>query len=61
MRIDILTIFPEMFEPILSTSIPGRAREFGATDYQVHDIRRWADSKHGRSMIGRSVEDPEWS
>ena len=31
MRIDILTIFPEMFETVLATSIPGRAREFGAT------------------------------
>ena len=51
MRIDILTIFPEMFEPILSTSIPGRARDFGATDYQVHDIRAWADNKH------RKVDD----
>ncbi len=51
MRIDILTIFPEMFETTLSTSIPGRAREFGAVEYQVHDIRRWADNKH------RKVDD----
>jgi tRNA (guanine37-N1)-methyltransferase len=51
MRIDILTIFPEMFETILSTSIPGRARDFGAVEYQVHDIRQWADNKH------RKVDD----
>lgn len=51
MRIDILTIFPDMFEPILSTSIPGRAREFGAVEYFIHDIREWADNKH------RKVDD----
>jgi hypothetical protein len=51
MRIDILTIFPDMFETILSTSIPGRARDFGAVEYQVHDIRQWADNKH------RKVDD----
>ena len=51
MRIDILTIFPELFEPILATSIPGRAREAGAVNYFVHDIRKWADNKH------RKVDD----
>lgn len=51
MRIDILTIFPELFEPILATSIPGRAREAGAVNYFVHDIREWADNKH------RKVDD----
>ena len=46
MRIDILTLFPEMFEPVLSTSILGRAQEGGFASYYVHNIRDWADNKH---------------
>ena len=51
MRIDILTIFPELFAPTLGTSIPGRAREMGSVEYVIHDIRAWADNKH------RKVDD----
>jgi tRNA (guanine37-N1)-methyltransferase len=51
MRIDILTLFPEMFEGILSTSIPGRASDGGFASYQLHDIREHADNKH------RKVDD----
>lgn len=51
MRIDILTIFPEMFERVLATSILGRAQSFGAVEYHLHDIRNWADNKH------RKVDD----
>lgn len=46
MRIDVLTIFPEVFEPVLSASIPGRAREAGLVEWHVTDIRRYADNKH---------------
>lgn len=46
MRIDVLTIFPEMFEPILSVSIPGRARDAGLVEWLITDIRRYADNKH---------------
>ena len=48
MRIDILTLFPEMFEPVLSASILGRAREGGFAGYHVHNIRDWADNKHDK-------------
>ena len=48
MRIDILTLFPEMFEPVLSASILGRAREGGFAGYFVHNIRDWADNKHDK-------------
>ncbi|HBS28906.1 MAG TPA: tRNA (guanosine(37)-N1)-methyltransferase TrmD [Phycisphaerales bacterium] len=48
MRIDILTLFPEMFEPVLSASIPGRARQAGLVEWTVTDIRRYADNKHQR-------------
>jgi len=51
MRIDFLTLFPEMFPPVLSASILGRATECGAVDFKVHDIRDWADNRH------RKVDD----
>ncbi len=46
MRIDILSIFPELFEPFLSTSIPGRAREAGAASYRNVDIRSYTQDRH---------------
>jgi tRNA (guanine37-N1)-methyltransferase len=46
MRVDILTIFPEMFGPVLGCSIPARAAAAGLVEYHVHDIRAWADGPH---------------
>ena len=46
MRIRILTIFPQMFESVLSASILGRAREAGLIDIQCVDIRPFSDKKH---------------
>lgn len=46
MRIDVLTLFPALFEPVLSESIPGRAREAGLVEWHATDIRRYADNKH---------------
>lgn len=46
MTIDILTIFPEMFENVLNTSILGRAREQGLITIDVTDIRPFSDMKH---------------
>ncbi len=51
MRIDLLTLFPEMFPPVLGASIVGRAAQSGIASYHVHDIRSWADNKH------RKVDD----
>ena len=48
MRIDILTLFPTMFEGPLNTSILGRAHEAGVLETHVHDIRDWADNKHNK-------------
>lgn len=42
MRVDILTIFPDVFEPVLGSSVPGIARDKGALDLHVHDLRGWA-------------------
>ncbi|MBR4711637.1 MAG: tRNA (guanosine(37)-N1)-methyltransferase TrmD [Clostridia bacterium] len=46
MRIDILTIFPEMFDSVLSASILGRAREQGLMEIRTTDIRTFSTLKH---------------
>ena len=53
MRIDILTLFPEMFEPILGTSILGRAREKGILTINPINIREFAKNKHRLSLWWR--------
>lgn len=45
MRIDVLTLFPEMFTP-LQTSIIGRAVEDKKIEIYVHDIRDYSQDKH---------------
>ncbi|MSR18819.1 MAG: tRNA (guanosine(37)-N1)-methyltransferase TrmD [Phycisphaerales bacterium] len=50
-RIDILSIFPQMFAPFLGTSIPLRAREAGLIAVHTHDIRNWTTDPH------RKVDD----
>ena len=46
MKIKILTIFPEMFSGVFSSSILGRAREQGLLDISLIDIRPFSASKH---------------
>ena len=48
MKIDILTLFPEMFDGFLNTSIIKRARELGKVDIKVHNFRDYSLDKHGR-------------
>lgn len=54
LRIDILTLFPEMFAPVLGTSIVGRAIAQGLLEVKVHDIRAWAI---GRDAGGHNKVD----
>lgn len=51
MRVQVLTIFPELFEPFLSTSLVGRAIEKGLLEVRVHDLRDFTEDRH------RSVDD----
>lgn len=51
MRIDVLTLFPEVFEPYLGTSIVGRARQAGIVSIGYVNFRDFARDKH------RSVDD----
>lgn len=46
MRFDLLTIFPEVFEPYLKASVLGRAGKEGRLEVRTHDIRQYADNKH---------------
>lgn len=47
MRIDILTLFPEMFEGVLGSSILGKATEKGIVSFHVTNFRDYSESKHG--------------
>ncbi len=51
LRIDVITLFPELFEPFLSTSIVGIAQREGLVELVVHDLRDWARDRH------RTVDD----
>ena len=51
LRIDILTLFPEMFAPVLGTSIPKRAADKGLVEYVLTNIRDFATDAH------KSVDD----
>lgn len=46
MRIDILTLFPEMFRGPFEASIVGRAVEAGLVEIALHNIRDYARDKH---------------
>lgn len=46
MRIQVFTLFPELFPPYLDASILGRARQAGLLDIGLHNIRDYATDKH---------------
>ena len=46
MKCDILTLFPEMVEAVLSTSILGRARERGLLEVRAVNLRDFAEGRH---------------
>ena len=51
MRIDVLTLFPKMFESPFAESIVARARTAGKLELAIHDLRGWATDRH------RTVDD----
>jgi tRNA (guanine37-N1)-methyltransferase len=51
MRIDVVTLFPEMFEPVLGASIVGRARKGGLLELGYVDWRAFSRDRR------RSVDD----
>ena len=46
MRIDTLSVFPDMFDSPMSASIVGRARERGILEFHAHDLRDWTHDRH---------------
>jgi len=50
-RIDVITLFPDVFPGPLGASIPGRALEKGLAELTAHDLRQWGLGRH------RSVDD----
>jgi tRNA (guanine37-N1)-methyltransferase len=46
MRIDVLTLFPGMVEPVVAASMLGRARSRGLVDIRVVDLRDYAAGRH---------------
>ncbi|PYK69641.1 MAG: tRNA (guanosine(37)-N1)-methyltransferase TrmD [Verrucomicrobia bacterium] len=46
MKIDIITLFPEICRAPLSESMMKRAQENGALDLQIHNLRDWTTDKH---------------
>ena len=51
MKIDVLTIFPEVFEGVFGTSMVGRAIGTGKIEMKVHNLRNWSDDNY------KSVDD----
>ncbi|MBO4597957.1 MAG: tRNA (guanosine(37)-N1)-methyltransferase TrmD [Bacteroidaceae bacterium] len=48
MRIDIITIFPEMLEGFFNCSIMARAQKKGLAEIHLHNLRDWTLDKHKR-------------
>ena len=51
MRIDIISLFPEMFAGFLESSIPLRARKKGFLDLQLHNLCAYSNNRY------KSVDD----
>ncbi|HET7435981.1 MAG TPA: tRNA (guanosine(37)-N1)-methyltransferase TrmD [Thermoanaerobaculia bacterium] len=51
MRIDFVTIFPRMFDPLLGEGVIARGVKQGLLDVRVHDLRDFTTDKH------RSTDD----
>ena len=51
MKIDILTLFPEMFKGVFEESMIKIARERGIARIDIHDLREWTEDRH------RTVDD----
>ena len=51
MRIDVVTVFPEMFGPVLSAGVVGKAIQAGLATVAAHDLRAYTHDRH------RSTDD----
>ena len=51
MRFDVISIFPQLFDPFLSVGVIGRARQRGVVEFHAHDLRDHTRDPH------RQVDD----
>ncbi|MDI9590483.1 MAG: tRNA (guanosine(37)-N1)-methyltransferase TrmD [Acidobacteriota bacterium] len=51
MRIDVISVIPQVFGAYVSASVLGRARSRGVFEFHAHDLRDWAHDRH------RTVDD----
>jgi len=51
LKIDVLTIFPQLFSEFLDTAFVSSAQQQGAASVEAHDLRNWTSDRH------RSVDD----
>jgi tRNA (guanine37-N1)-methyltransferase len=51
LKIDVVTIFPALFEPFRATALLGAAVRDGTVELAVHDLRDWTSDRH------RTVDD----
>lgn len=51
MRFDVITVFPELFQPMLGCGVVGRAIARGLVEVHAHDLRRHTHDRH------RQVDD----
>ena len=57
MRVDILTLFPEMFPPVLGHSIIGRARKKGLLQVCCHQLRDFSPDPRGRVEVLSTIRE----
>ncbi|MBE6611706.1 MAG: tRNA (guanosine(37)-N1)-methyltransferase TrmD [Ruminococcaceae bacterium] len=48
MRFDVMTLFPDVVDTVLGSSIIGRAQGNGLVEIHTHNIRDWSQNKHRR-------------
>jgi tRNA (guanine37-N1)-methyltransferase len=48
MRVDVLTLFPEMFQSPMNTSMMWKAQDRGLLDLHLHNIRDYSPDKHAK-------------
>jgi tRNA (guanine37-N1)-methyltransferase len=46
LKVDIITIFPELVDPYLKGSILGRGQKAGLLELKSHQLRDWTEDKH---------------
>lgn len=51
LRCEVISVFPDVFDPYLGVSIMGRARRAGLLDFEAYDLRDWTHDRH------RTVDD----